>query len=69
MKDPSDRRVNRLVLTDKGKQVVAKAYPLIMKRYKFFVNSISEHELEAITPVIEKLYAAIKKQYQKELGR
>jgi DNA-binding MarR family transcriptional regulator len=69
MKDPSDRRVNRLVLSDEGKDVVAKAYPLIMKRYAFFVNAISKNELEAITPVIEKLYTAIKKQYQKELGR
>ena len=69
MKDPSDRRVNRLILTEKGKNIVSKAYPLMMKRYEFFVNSISQKELETITPILEKLYAAIKKQHQKELGR
>ena len=69
MKDPSDRRVNRLILTEKGKNVVSKAYPLMMRRYEFFVNSISQKELETITPILEKLYAAIKKQHQKELGR
>jgi DNA-binding MarR family transcriptional regulator len=69
MKDPSDRRVNRLILTEKGKNVVSKAYPLMMKRYEFFANSISQKELETITPILEKLNVAIKKQHQKELGR
>jgi DNA-binding MarR family transcriptional regulator len=69
MKDPSDRRVNRLVLTEEGKNVVSKAFPLILKRYEFFVNSISKKELETITPVLEKLHTAIKNQYQKELGK
>lgn len=69
MKDPLDRRVNRLILTEKGKNIVSKAYPLMMKRYEFFVNSISQKELETITPILEKLYAAIKKQYQQELGK
>jgi DNA-binding MarR family transcriptional regulator len=69
MKDPSDRRVNRLILTEKGKNVLSQAYPLMMKRYEFFVNSISQKELEAVTPILEKLGAAIKKQHQKELGR
>ena len=69
MKDPSDRRVNRLVLTKKGKDVVSKAYPLMTQRYDFFVKSISEDELDTITPVFEKLHLAIKSQYEKELGR
>jgi len=68
-KDPADRRVNRIVLTEKGKNIVSKAYPLMMRRYEFFVNSISQKELETITPILEKLYAAIKKLHQKELGR
>lgn len=69
MKDPSDRRVNRLVLTEKGNDIVSKAYPLIIKRYEFFVESISKEELEAITPILEKLYIAIKDRYEKELGK
>jgi DNA-binding MarR family transcriptional regulator len=69
MKDPSDRRVNRLVLTEKGKNVVSKTYPLMTKRYNFFVESISKKELETITPILEKLHLSIKNQYEKELGR
>jgi DNA-binding MarR family transcriptional regulator len=69
MKDQADRRVNRLILTEKGKNVLSQAYPLMMKRYEFFVNSISQKELETVTPILEKLGAAIKKQHQKELGR
>lgn len=69
MKDPSDRRVNRLVLTEKGKSIVAKAYPVMMSRYEFFANSVSREELDIVTPILEKLYAAIKNQHQEELGR
>lgn len=69
MKDPSDRRVNRLVLTEKGNDIVSKAYPLMIKRYEFFIESISKEELEAITPILEKLYIAIKDRYEKELGK
>jgi DNA-binding MarR family transcriptional regulator len=69
MKDPSDRRVNRLVLSEKGKDVVSKAYPLMTQRYDFFVESISKHELDAITPILEKLYISIRNQYEKELSR
>ena len=69
MKDPSDRRVNRLILTKEGRDIVSKAYPLMMSRYAFFVNSISRKELETVTPILEKLYAAIKNQHQKEIGR
>jgi DNA-binding MarR family transcriptional regulator len=69
MKDPSDRRVNKLVLTEEGKNVIAKAYPLMLKRYEFFINSISKKELTEITPVLEKLYRSIKSQYAEELGR
>ncbi len=69
MKDPSDRRVNRLMLTEKGKNIVAKAYPVMMNRYGFFVNSVSRKELDIVTPILEKLYAAIKNQHREELGR
>jgi DNA-binding MarR family transcriptional regulator len=69
IKDPSDRRVNRLILTEEGKNVIVKAYPLILKRYEFFVNSISKTELTEIMPVLEKLYRSIKSQYAAELGR
>jgi len=69
LKDPSDRRVNRIVLTNDGKNVVSKAYPLMMKRYEFFTNAITHKELELTIPILKQLYTAIKNQHQKELGR
>ena len=69
MKDPSDRRVNRLVLTKDGKDAVLKAYPLITKRYEFFTNTITQKELELTIPILQQLYTAIKNQHFKELGR
>ena len=69
MKDPRDRRVNRLVLTKEGKNVVSKAYPLMMKRYEFFTNAVTQKELELTIPILKQLYTAIKNQHQKELGR
>ncbi|MFC1488070.1 MarR family winged helix-turn-helix transcriptional regulator [Thermoproteota archaeon] len=69
LKDPTDRRVNRLVLSNEGRNVFAKAYPLMMNRYKFFADAISQKEVEVIIPLLEQLYHVIKIQYQKELNR
>ena len=68
-KDPADRRVNKLILTSEGRNVFAKAYPLMMQRYKFFTEAVDQKEIEAITPILEQLYSAIKNQYQKELNK
>ena len=69
VKDPTDRRVNRLILTSEGRNVLAEAYPLMMNRYKFFTESVDQKEVEVIIPILEQLYRAIKKQYQKELHK
>ena len=69
LKDPADRRVNRLVLSNEGRNVFAKAFPLMMSRYKFFADAISQKEVEVIIPILEQLYQAIKIQYQKELNK
>lgn len=69
LKDPADRRVNRIVLTNKGRTTLAKAYPLMMERYKFFTKAINQKEIETIIPILEQLYGIIKNQYQKELKK
>ena len=68
-KDPSDRRVNKLVLTSKGRSVFAKSFPLMMERYKFFSEAVEHKEIEVILPILERLYIAIRIQYYKELKK
>ena len=67
VKDPNDRRVNRLILTESGKKVFTEAYPLMLARYDVFLKSISEERIMAVLPVLEELYGTIKKHYDKEI--
>jgi len=65
VKDLSDRRVNRLVLTEEGRSVFENAYPLIIAGYKLFVDAISEERITGILPILEELYWAIKEYHYK----
>lgn len=67
VKDPRDRRVNRLVLTAEGRSVFEKAYPLMMAGYKLFVDAISQKRIVIVLPILEELYRAINEHYQGEL--
>ena len=62
-RDSSDKRVNRIALTDEGEQVFQKAHPLILEEYKLFMNSISEEEISIVLPILSQLYAAIDERY------
>jgi DNA-binding MarR family transcriptional regulator len=68
VKDPKDRRVNRLMLTDEGRMVFAKAYPLMMTKYKIYANAISPHQINAMLPILEALYQVVNTHYHQELG-
>ncbi len=60
MPDATDRRVNRLVLTDDGKKVFSQALPLLQKIYNdYALNNISTDELQLAIPVLEKLFLNI----------
>jgi len=60
MPDATDRRVNRLVLTDDGKKVFSQALPLLQKIYNdCALNNISTDELQLAIPVLEKLFLNI----------
>ena len=54
--DPSDRRVNRLVLTATGRRVFARAYPLVRAGFERVLQETRGDELKAALPVLEKLY-------------
>jgi hypothetical protein len=41
----------------------------MMERYKFFSEAANQKEIEAILPILEQLYSAIKTQYNKELKK
>ena len=62
-RDPSDKRVNRIVLTEEGKQVFQEAYPLILEEYKVFTDSISEEETSIVLPILQQIYAIIDERY------
>ena len=69
VKDSSDRRINRLQLTQEGKTVFSKAYPIMMTMYKIFAEEISAEKIKAALPVLEELYDLIKNQYQLEFTK
>lgn len=54
--DPSDRRVNRLVLTDNGKGIVAKAYPRIRDGCRGMLTDTSVNDLGTAVRVLEVLH-------------
>lgn len=68
VKDPSDRRVNRLVLTEDGRDIFAQAFPLMMSRYRIIAEGVSKKRIEAVLPVLEELYGIINEHYMKEIG-
>ena len=68
VKDPSDRRVNRLVLTEDGRNVFAKAFPIMMSRYKIIAEGVSKEKIETALPVLEELYGIISEYYNREIG-
>jgi DNA-binding MarR family transcriptional regulator len=60
MPDATDRRVNRIVLTDAGKKVFSQALSIAQKLYNdYALNGISTDELKAAIPVLEKLFLNI----------
>jgi DNA-binding MarR family transcriptional regulator len=68
VKDPSDRRVNRLVLTDEGREVFEKAYPIMLSGYQRFTKGISPEKIDEILPVLGTLYGYIGEYYRKVMG-
>lgn len=68
IKDPSDRRVNRLVLTKEGRAVFAKALPVMMARYQIIAEGVSQEKIETVLPILEELYSLINKYYKREMG-
>jgi DNA-binding MarR family transcriptional regulator len=58
--DKNDRRINRIVLTKSGNDVLSKALNMIQPNYELLLNEISKDELQNIIPLLEKLYQKVK---------
>ncbi len=68
--DPTDRRANRLFLTNSGKQTFAQALPLIQAVYdEHALNGISTEELKAAIPALEKLHLNIRVAFQQAIDK
>ena len=63
-RDPLDKRVNKIVLTEKGRQVFQKAYPKVLEEYMIFTEAISEDQISSILPILTQLYTVIEKRYE-----
>jgi len=66
VKDPSDKRVNRLLLTDEGRRVISQAFPLMLSKYQVFTEGITQENMELVLPVLGELYGHISEHYQRE---
>lgn len=63
-KDPSDKRVNRILITEQGKQAFTKIYPHVLDEYKVFLDAISEKDISIIMPTLTKLNRRISTRYK-----
>ncbi len=68
-KDPTDKRVNRLVLTGEGRRVYGEAYPLMLAGYTRFTQAIAVDELATVLPILSSLYSKITEIYDSEVKR
>jgi DNA-binding MarR family transcriptional regulator len=58
--DPSDRRINRVAATKKGKNVVDKALPSVLEVFRPLLSGISEKESDALSSILEKMRGVVK---------
>ncbi len=59
-RDRNDRRVNRLIMTDKGKDIYTQAMSLIMAGYEHVFKRAPSDELSKVLPFLENIYQHIK---------
>jgi len=57
--DENDRRVNRIFLTDYGKEVIEKVQPIMYDLIPSVQESLNEEELEALITVLKKVKSKI----------
>ena len=63
-RDKTDRRVNRLLLTDSGRDIHTQAINLIHTGYEYVFNKIQANEMNRVLPFLEQVYQHIKEAAQ-----
>jgi DNA-binding MarR family transcriptional regulator len=56
---PSDRRANRLFLTDRGRQLIAKSLPVHLKIIKKLLGTLPTTDLRRLRELLERLENAV----------
>ena len=59
-RDRNDRRVNRLILTDNGRDIYGQAMNLIQNGYEYVFKTAPSDDLNRVLPFLEKIYQHIK---------
>lgn len=59
-RDKADRRVNRIVLTDAGRNIHSQAISLIQGGYEYVFSKSSPDKVNEVLPILEELYQHIK---------
>ncbi|WP_025743045.1 MarR family winged helix-turn-helix transcriptional regulator [Aquimarina pacifica] len=57
--DENDRRVNRIFLTDHGKEIIQKVQPIMYDLIPAVQESLSEEEIETLITVLKKVKSKI----------
>ena len=63
-RDKTDRRVNRLSLTDSGRDIYAQAMNLIQTVYEYVFNKTQPNEMNKLLPFLEQVYQHVKEATQ-----
>jgi DNA-binding MarR family transcriptional regulator len=64
--DKTDRRVNRLILTDSGRDIYGQAMKLIQTGYGYVFDRTRSDELNAVLPFLQEVYQHVKEVTQGE---
>lgn len=59
-RDKTDRRINRLILTDKGRYIYTDAMKLLQAGYEYVFNRIKSDELIKVLPFLGEVYKQLK---------
>lgn len=65
-RDKTDRRINRLVLTDKGRNIYTDAMKRLQTGYEYVFSSIKSDELIKVLPVLSEVYQHLKEVTQEK---
>lgn len=64
IQDPSDKRINRIFLTKRGKQIYQKTLPTIRSAFHEMQSGISRDEIDTVNSILDRILDNIRQQEQ-----